>query len=113
MKKTMLIGTVVVLAFMLGLATLYAQPMGPGMTGQDGGWRPGYGPQQQGGWYCSGGGSRGGQGWGRGPGMMRQGWRYGYGMYPGNKGQGYRMGQGMMGPGSGRQYQQPQNPPGR
>lgn len=92
MRKSIVIGLAVVVAVMLGLGSLYAQPMGPGMMGQGGGRAPGYGPQQQGGWYCP----RGG-GWGMGPGMM---------------GPGYGMGSGMMGPGYGYgpQYQQPQKP---
>ena len=67
MKKSMVFGLAVVVAVMLGLGSLYAQPMGPGMIGQRGGWGPGYGPPQQRGWYCPRGGS-----WGMGPG-------YGYG----------------------------------
>ena len=96
MKKSIVFGLAVVAAVMLGLGSSYAQPMGPGMMGQRGGYGPGYGPPQQGGWYCP----RGG-GWGMGPGMMGRGWS------------GYGMGPGMMGPGYygyGPQYQQPQKP---
>ena len=82
MKKSLVFGLAVVVALMLGLGSSYAQPMGPGMMGQRGGYGPGYGPPQQGGWYCP----RGG-GWGMGPGMMGPGY-YGYGP----------------------QYQQPQKP---
>jgi len=105
MKKTMLIGTVVVLAVMLGLATLYAQPMGPGMRGQDSSWGPGYGPQQARGWYSrSCGAWRGG--WSRSPGRMGGGWHRGSAW-----GRGYGMASGMMAPGYGygSQYQQSQN----
>ena len=101
MKKSIVFGLAVVVAVTLGLGSLYAQPMGPGMMGQGGGWGPGYGPSQQRGWYCP----RGG-GYGMGPGMMGRGWS------------GYGMGPGMMGPGQGQQYgqqnapryQQPQKP---
>ena len=95
MKKSIVFGLAVVVALMLGLGSLYAQPMGPGRMGQRGGSGPGYAPPQQGGWYCP----RGG-GWGMGPGMMGRGWS------------GYGMGPGMMGPGYGYgpQYQQPQKP---
>ncbi|MEJ2427899.1 MAG: hypothetical protein P8075_03095 [Deltaproteobacteria bacterium] len=109
MKKGIVFGLAVVVALMLGLGSSYAQPMGPGMMGQRGGYGPGYGPPQQGGWYCP----RGG-GWGMGPGMRGRG-RSGYGMGPGMTGRGwsgYGMGPGMMGPGYGYgpQYQQPQKP---
>ena len=110
MRKSIVIGLAVVVAVMLGLGSLYAQPMGPGMMGQGGGRAPGYGPPQQGGWnspYC---GRWQGGGYGMGPGMMGPG----YGMGPGmmGPGYGYHMGQGMMGPGYGYgpQYQQPQKP---
>ena len=74
MKKSIVFGLAVVVAVTLGLGSLYAQPMGPGMMGQGGGWGPGYGPSQQRGWYCP----RGG-GYGMGPGMMGpgQGQQYG------------------------------------
>ena len=99
MKKSIVAGLAVVVAVMLGLGSLYAQPMGPGMMGQGGGRAPGYGPPQQGGWnspYC---GRWQGGGYGMGPGMMAPGY-------------GYHMGPGMMGPGYGYgpQYQQPQKP---
>jgi hypothetical protein len=100
MKKTIVFGLAVVVAVMLGLGSLYAQPMGPGMMGQGGGRPPGYGPPPQGGWdspYC---GRWQGGGYGMGPGMMGGGWR-GYGMGPGRMGPGY---------GYGPQYQQPQKP---
>ena len=99
MRKSIVIGLAVVAAVMLGLGSLYAQPMGPGMMGQGGGRAPGYGPPQQGGWnspYC---GRWQGGGYGMGSGMMGPGY-------------GYHMGPGMMGPGYGYgpQYQQPQKP---
>ena len=101
MKKSLVFGLAVVVAVMLGLGSVYAQPMGPGMMGQ-GGWGPGYGPSQQGGWYCP----RGG-GWGMGPGMMGPGWQRGPEWGPG-----YGMNRGRMGPGYGyrQQNQQPQKP---
>jgi hypothetical protein len=99
MRKSIVIGLAVVVAVMLGLGSLYAQPMGPGMMGQGGGRAPGYGPPPQGGWnspYC---GRWQGGGYGMGSGMMGPGY-------------GYHMGPGMMGPGYGYgpQYQQPQKP---
>jgi hypothetical protein len=112
MRKSVLFGLAVVAAVMLGAASLYAQPMGPGygpqqqqgwgpgygmgpgMMGQGGGWGPGYGPQQQQGW---------GPGYGMGPGMMGQGWGPGYGMGPGMMGPGY-------GYSYGPRYQQPAKP---
>lgn len=102
MKKSMVFGLVVVVAAMLGLGSLYAQPMGPGMMGQRGGWGPGYGPPQQGGWYCP----RGG-GWGMGSGMRGPGWQRGPKWGPG-----YGMNPGRMSPGYGYrpQYEQPQKP---
>ena len=99
MRKSIVIGLAVVVAVMLGLGSLYAQPMGPGMMGQGGGRAPGYGPPPQGGWYSPNCGRWQGGGYGMGPGMMGPGY-------------GYHMGQGMMGPGYGYgpQYQQPQKP---
>jgi hypothetical protein len=124
MRKRGVFGLAVVAAVMLVAGSLYAQPMGPGMMGQGGGWGPGYGPQQQQGWgpgYGMGPGMMGGgwgPGYGMGPGMMGGGWGPGYGMGPGMMGRGwgpgYGMGPGMMGPGYGSgygpQYQQPQKP---
>ena len=104
MRKSIVIGLAVVVAVMLGLGSLYAQPMGPGMMGQGGGRAPGYGPPPpQGGWnspYC---GRWQGSGYGMGPGMMGGGWP------------GYGMGRGMMGPGYryGSQFQQPRKPLGK
>jgi hypothetical protein len=110
MKKIIVFGLAVVVALILGLGSLYAQPMGPGMMGQGGGRAPGYGPQPQGGWYSPYCGRWQGGGYGMGPGMMGPG----YGMGPGmmGPGYGYHMGPGMMGPGYGYgpQYQQPQKP---
>jgi hypothetical protein len=102
MRKSIVFGLAVVVALMLGLGSLYAQPMGPGMMGQGGGRAPGYGPQPQGGWYCP----RGG-GWGMGPGMMGPGWQRGSEWGPG-----YGMNPGRMGPGYDyrQQNQQPQKP---
>jgi hypothetical protein len=102
MKKSLVFGLAVGVAVMLGLGSVYAQPMGPGMMGQRGGWGPGYGPSQQGGWYCP----RGG-GMGMGPGMMGPGWQRGPEWGPG-----YGMNRGRMGPGYGyrQQNQQPQKP---
>ena len=102
MKKSIVFGLAVAVAVMLGLGSLYAQPMGPGMIGQRGGWGPGYAPQQQGGWYCP----RGG-GWGMGSGMMGPGWQRGPQWGPG-----YGMNRGRMDPGYGyrQQNQQPQKP---
>ena len=99
MRKSIVIGLAVVVAVMLGLGSLYAQPMGPGMMGQGGGRAPGYGPPPQGGWYSPNCGRWQGGGYGMGPGMMGPGY-------------GYHMGPGMMGPGYGYgpQYQQPQKP---
>ena len=99
MRKSILIGLAVVVAVMLGLGSLYAQPMGPGMMGQGGGRAPGYGPPPQGGWYSPNCGRWQGGGYGMGSGMMGPGY-------------GYHMGPGMMGPGYGYgpQYQQPQKP---
>ena len=99
MRKSIVIGLAVVVAVMLGLGSLYAQPMGPGMMGQGGGRAPGYGPPQQGGWYSPNCGRWQGGGYGMGSGMMGPGY-------------GYHMGPGMMGPGYGYgpQYQQPQKP---
>ena len=99
MRKSIVIGLAVVVAVMLGLGSLYAQPMGPGMMGQGGGRAPGYGPPPQGGWYSPNCGRWQGGGYGMGSGMMGPGY-------------GYHMGPGMMGPGYGYgpQYQQPQKP---
>jgi hypothetical protein len=93
MRRIMLIGTVVVLAVMLGVVGLYAQAGVPSGTGPGGSGQPGYGPQGQQGWYCPGWAASQGGGWGMGPGMMHGGW-------------------GMMGPGYGYgpQYQQRQTP---
>jgi len=99
MKKLMLIGTMVVLAVMLGVVGLHAQAGAPSGTGPGGGGQPGYGPQGQQGWSCPGWGAWQGGGWGMGPGMMRGGW----GMGPGMMGPGY-------GYGYGPQYQQRETP---
>jgi hypothetical protein len=105
MKKRMLMGTVVLLALILGLATLYAQPLGPRIRGQGSSWGSGYSPQQTAGWY-----SRFCGAWRRGftrsPGRMGAGWHRGSGW-----GRGYGMTPGMMSPGHGygSQYQQSQN----
>ena len=96
MKRFMLFGMTFVLAAMLGVAVLYAQPAGSSGTSPGGAAQPGYGPQGQQGRYCPGWGA-GMMGRGMGPGMMQQG----RGMGPGMMGQGY---------GSGPQYQQPQKP---
>jgi hypothetical protein len=93
MKKIVLIGTMVVLAVMLGVAGLHAQAAVPGVPSPGGSGQPGYGPQAQQGWSCPGWGG----GWGMGPGMMYRG----------------GMGPGMMygyGYGYGPQYQQRQTP---
>jgi protein CpxP len=90
MKKIMLIGTMVALALMLGVAGLHAQAAIPGGTSPGGSGQPGYGPQGPQGWYCGGWGAPQGGGWGMGPGMMGPGYGYGYGYGP--------------------QYQQPQTP---
>jgi hypothetical protein len=73
MKKTILIGTIMVLTIFLGLGVLYAYycyywGMGPSMIDPGSRWWQGYGPQQQRGWFCP--WYRGGLGWGIGPGMM-------------------------------------------
>jgi hypothetical protein len=97
MKKIMLIGTMVVLAVIVGVAGLHAQAAVPGGTSPGGSGQPGYGPQGPQGWSCP--------GWG--PGMMQGGW----GMGPGMMYRGWGMGPGMMyGYGYGPQYQQRQSP---
>jgi hypothetical protein len=117
MKKIMLIGVMIVLAVMLGVAALHAQTTGQsGTPPAAGGSQPGYGPQGQQGWYCPGWGAW--QGGGAGPGMMGSGMMgpgmMGRGMGPGMMQQGGGMGPGMMGQGYGpgpQQYQQqPQKP---
>ena len=77
MRKSIVIGLAVVVAVMLGLGSLYAQPMGAGMMGQGGGRAPGYGPPPQGGWYSPNCGRWQGGGYGMGPGMMGPGYGYG------------------------------------
>jgi hypothetical protein len=68
MKKLIEVGPVAMLVVFLALGTVYAQPMGPGMMGQDRtGWGPGYGPQQQQGWTCPYCGRWYGPGYGYGP----------------------------------------------
>jgi hypothetical protein len=101
MKRIMLIGTMVVLAVILGVAGLHAQSGVPSGTNPGGSGQPGYGPQGQQGWSCPGWGASQGGGWGMGPGMMRGGWGRG----PGMMGPGYGYGYGY-----GPQYQQPQTP---
>jgi hypothetical protein len=86
---------VLMFAASLIVTQAYAQ-MGPGMMGPGPRWGQGYGPPQQGGWYCPYCGSWHGEGWG---GMM------GRGMGPGMMGPGYGPGYGY-----GSQYQQPQKP---
>jgi hypothetical protein len=84
MKRTMLIGSLIVLGVALTLGGIsYAQGM----------WGGGYGP---GGWGCP----MWGGNYGSGPG-------YGYGMGPGMMGRGYGPGYGYA---YGPQYQQPQKP---
>ena len=110
MKRIMLIGTMVVLAAMLSVAALHAQPAGPSGAPPSGGSQSGYGPQGQQGWYCPGPGAW--QGGGSRPDMMGSG-MMGRGMGPGMMQGGRGMGPGMMGQGYGSapQYQQqPQKP---
>jgi hypothetical protein len=105
MKRFMLIGMTFVLAAMISVAALYAQPAASSGTNPGAGTQPGYGPQGQQGWYCPRWGA--GQGGGWGPGMM------GRGMGPGMMYGGGGMGPGMMGQGYGNapQYQQqPEKP---
>ena len=121
MKKSVLIGTVTVLAvtLALGIAALHADQIDFGMMGQGPGWGQGYMPQQGGGWYSHNnrswqqrfqdwaygvmGRGRGmgpdmrNRGWGTNPEMMDRGWGMGRGMM----GRGWGMGSGMKGRGWG------------
>ena len=103
MKRLMLFGMTFVLAAMLGVAVLYAQPAGSSGTSPGGAAQPGYGPQGQQGWYCPRWGAW--QGGGSGPGMMGSG-MMGRGMGPGMMQGGGGMGPGMMrqGYGTGPQH---------
>jgi hypothetical protein len=76
-KKWTSVGPIAMLVVFLTLGTVYAQPMGPGMMGNGGGWGPGYAPQQQQGWYCPYCGRWSGPGYPMRPGMMRPGYGYG------------------------------------
>jgi protein CpxP len=101
MKKIMLIGAMIALAIMVGVAGLHAQATVPGGTSPGGSGQPGYGPQGPQGWSCPGWGASQGGSWGMGPGMMYRGWGGG----PGMMGPGYGYGYGY-----GPRYQQPQTP---
>jgi hypothetical protein len=106
MKKSMFIGMVTVLTVTLspGIVTLYAGQTDFGMIGQSPGWRQGYAPQQDGGWYAP--NNRGwqqrfrdwaygmmGRGQGTDPDMMGRD----RGIGPGMMDRGRGMGSGMMG----------------
>jgi hypothetical protein len=100
--KSILTGSLFLLAMLVAVPPLYAHGMGPGMMGPGYGGRPYYSPAWQQGWYGPQCGAYQGGGWGMGPYMMGPGWGYGYGMGPGMMGPGY--GYGMMGPGWHRGY---------
>jgi hypothetical protein len=114
---------IILLVFVFFVPQSEAQPMGPGMMGED----PGYGSpyESEEGWrycpYCGvplgpGRDYRRGpgmmhRGWGMGPGMRGPGYGRGYGYGPGpHRGPGYNRGHGMWGPGYGSPYGQTLQP---
>jgi hypothetical protein len=101
--KSILTGSLFLLAMLVAVPPLYAHGMGPGMMGPGYGGRPYYSPAWQQGWYGPQCGAYQGGGWGMGPymmgpgygyGMMGPGWHRGYGMWPGMMGPGYAYGYG-------------------
>lgn len=104
MKRALFAASIVAVALLLAASISYAQPMGPGISGQAPGWGQGYGPPQGQGWFCPWCGAYRGPEWGPGYGMMGPG----YGMGPGMH-YGYRMHRGY-GPGYYGRYQAPREP---
>jgi hypothetical protein len=99
-SKSILTGSLFVLAMLVAVPPLYAHGPGAGMMGPAYGGRPYYSPPWRQGWYGPQCGAYQGGGWGMGPYMMGPGWHHGM-MGPGRRcgmmGPGWRCG--MMGPG--------------